>query len=321
MYSKANYTIVGTFVLLFAVGLIWFALWLGKYGAYREFDTYRIEMTESVSGLSKDSVVKFRGVDIGRVSQISINPENIEKIEILVQISRKVPIKEDMEASVQLMGLTGLMSIEIDGGSNDAKTLQPTEEYVPTILTAPSLISLAKQGIGNLSEKATRLINQSQKLLTDDNIQKLDKILDNIEQITVLGKTLGLEAIDSVKEVNQTAVSFRESMITLTEEFKKLSTNISYELKSANKSLKEIRGVANPALEKLMITVKSFNRVTLRVEKALKRGDYNLKKIFEPVMVDIEIMSDQINDLMQQVERSPNDLLFKSRKPRRGPGE
>jgi phospholipid/cholesterol/gamma-HCH transport system substrate-binding protein len=321
MYSKANYTIVGIFVLLFGAGLIWFALWIGKVGAYREFDTYRIEMTESVSGLSKDSVVKFHGVDIGRIDEIRINPKNIEKIEILVKIKRGVPIKEDMVAYVQMMGLTGLMSIEIEGGTNDAKTLQASEEFIPTIPTAPSWMSVTKKGIGNLSDKITQLVDQGKKLLTDKNIDKLERIFDNVEKMTIHGETLELKAIDSIDEINKTVVVFRSAMHTLTEEFGALSANITEELKTANSNLGDIKKASTPALKKLMSTVKNFNRVTLRVERSLKRGDYNLKKLFEPVLVDIEIMGNQINDLMQQVERSPNDLLFKSRKTRKGPGE
>ena len=84
MYSRVNYTIVGIFVLMFGAGLIWFAFWLAKYGIHREFDTYKLYMTESVAGLSKDSVVKLRGVDIGRVSEIRINPDNIENVEVFL---------------------------------------------------------------------------------------------------------------------------------------------------------------------------------------------------------------------------------------------
>jgi len=321
MYSKANYTIVGMFVLLFGAGLIWFALWLGKYGAYREFDTYKIEMTESVSGLSRDSVVKFHGVDIGRVSDIRINPENIENIEILVKIKRGVPIKEDMIAYVQMMGLTGLMSIEIDGGSNEAKTLVPTDEYIPLIPTAPSWMSVAKKGLGNFSEKITKLIEQGQKLFTDNNIEKLEKILEHIEKITSHGEALEFKVMDSIDEINRTVVAFRTATSTLTEQFDLFTNTTVEEMKKANSSLGDIKKLTTPVLKKLMRTVKNFNRVTLRVEKTLKRGDYNIKKLFEPVLVDIEIMGNQINDLMQQVERSPNDLLFKSRKTRKGPGE
>jgi phospholipid/cholesterol/gamma-HCH transport system substrate-binding protein len=180
---------------------------------------------------------------------------------------------------------------------------------------------MAKQGIGNLSDKITQLINQGQKLFADKNIQKLEKIFENIEKITLHGEALGLRAMDSIDEANKTVVAFRNTMTTLTEQFKVLSADIARELKNANSSLGDIKEVTTPTLKKLMRTVKNFNRVTLRVERTLKRGDYNLKKLFEPVLVDIEIMGNQISDLMKQVEQNPNDLLFKSRKRKKGPGE
>jgi len=321
MYSKANYTIVGIFVLLFGIGMVWFAIWLGKYGAYREFDTYRIEMTESVSGLSKDSVVKFHGVDIGRVSEIRINPQDIEKIEIFVKIKHGVPIKEDMVASVQMMGVTGLMSIEIEGGTNEAKTLQPTEDFIPTIPTAPSWISVAKKGIGNLSEKITTLLAQGEKLLTDKNIDTFSSILTHVEKMTVKGETLETKTIGLIEEFNQTVVSFRHTMAELNSTFAHLTVGTLDQLQQSNRTLAQFKESVDPVIKKLTTTIKNFNRVTLRVERTVRRGDYNFKKIFEPLLIDMEIMSNQINRLMQQLERSPNDLIFKSRKTRKGPGE
>ena len=321
MYSRANYMVVGLFVLLLGAGLIWFALWLGKYGAYREFDSYKIVTSESVSGLSKDSVVRLHGVDIGRVGDIRIDPRDVGRIEILLKIRRGVPVKEDMVAFVQITGLTGLKSIEIDGGTNSARTLHPTEKFIPVIPTAPSWMSVAQKGIGNLSEKITSLVEQSQKLLSDSNIEKFNKMLENLERITSHGEALEIKTMGALDEVNATVAAFRSSMKTLTGEFQRLSVDVSKGIKHANNSLEAIKDEGKPVLAKLMKTVKNFNRVTLRVERTLRRGDYNLKKIFEPVLVDIEIMGNQISALTRQIQRSPNDLIFKSRKARRGPGE
>ena len=146
MYSRVNYTIVGIFVLLFGAGMVWFAFWLAKYDLQQEFDTYRLEMKESVAGLSIDSDVQLRGVEIGRVSKIQINPKNIEIVEVFVEVKKGIPIKEDMVASTQMFGVTGLLSIEISGGSNAAKTLVPTEEYIPLIKTEPSFLTVYRWG-------------------------------------------------------------------------------------------------------------------------------------------------------------------------------
>lgn len=130
--------VVGIFVLLFGIGLVLFAFWLGKYDMKDQYYTYKLEIRESLSGLSIDSDVMLRGVDIGRVSAIRIDPDNVEITEVYVNILQNVTIKEDMVATTKMFGITGLLSIEIEGGTNAAKTLQPTDDYIPTIKTKPS---------------------------------------------------------------------------------------------------------------------------------------------------------------------------------------
>jgi len=317
MYSRVNYTIVGIFVLLFGAGLMWFAFWLAKYGIDREFDTYKLHMTESVSGLSKDSVVKLRGVDIGRVSEIRIDPENIEKIDVFLKIKHGVPIKADMVAQTQMLGVTGLLSIEIDGGTNEAKTLESTADHIPVIHTVPSWFNKTAEGLGTLTERITLLVDKGQKLLSEKNIKTLEKVFDNTEQLSAKGIEVEEKAINSLEEIDITLREFRASMTNINEKLTKATEDFS----SMQKDFADIKKVTIPTIDKLMETSKNFNRVTLKFEKSLDRGDYNAKKIFEPMLVDIGIMAEQITDLTKEFEQSPSDLFFKSRKARRGPGE
>ena len=310
MYSKVNYTIVGLFVLLFGAAMVWFAFWLAKYGLDEDFDTYRLEMKESVAGLSLDANVKLHGVTVGTVSEIRINPQNIERVEILVKIKQGIPIKEDMVAHTQMFGVTGLLSIEIDGGTNSAKNLVPTEEYIPLIQTKPSLLSKLSNSLGGLSEKLETLLAQSEKLLSDHNVETLSNILDNTEKITAKGEDLEDKVMLTLEE-------FRVSMDNINTKFTEATTDF----KEMQKDFAEIKEVTVPVIDTLRESGKNFNRVTLKVEKSIDRGDYNLKKIFEPMLVDIEILLNQLNTMSQSLENNPSDLLFKSRKSRRGPGE
>lgn len=321
MYSRVNYTAVGVFVLLFGVGLIWFAFWFAKYGTKEEFATYKLEMKESIAGLSKGSIVKLHGVDIGRVSEIRINPKNIENIELFLKIKRYVPIKEDMTANLKMLGVTGLLYVEIEGGSNGAKTLRATQSCVPIIKTSPSLISRATKRIDSLSEKIVLLVEQGQKIFSDKNLGKLERMMDNLDKFTSNGVIMEKKAISSLEGLDKTAEVLRTSTKSITKEFVASSDNISKQISILSGNFSEIKDKTNPLLTKLTKTIKNFNRVALRVERGLRRGDYNFKKIFEPILVDVDILSNQLNDVTKQLERSPSDILFKSRKSRRGPGE
>ncbi len=310
MYSKVNYMVVGIFVLLFGAGMVLFAFWLANYGLYKEFDIYKLEMKESVTGLSQDSSVKLRGVDIGRVSEIRINPENIEEVEIFLKIDKDIPIKEDMIASTQMFGITGLLSINIEGGTNEAKTLEPTEDYIPTIKTAPSFVSKLSDTVGGVGDRLSILLSK-------DNIETIGSILDKFEKATAKAEELEQKAISSLDEVNATLKKFRITMADINTEFAEATTDF----KQMQTDFSDIKKAGIPTIDKLMETSENFNRVTLKVEKSIDRGDYNLKKIFEPVLVDIHILSAQLSDMSREWEKNPSDLLFKSRKSIRGPGE
>jgi phospholipid/cholesterol/gamma-HCH transport system substrate-binding protein len=247
---------------------------------------------------------------VGTVSEIRINPENIERVEILVKIKQGIPIKEDMVAHTKMFGVTGLLSIEIDCGTNSAKTLVPTEEYIPLIQTKPSLLSKLSNSLGGLSEKLETLLAQSEKLLSEHNVETLGNILDNTEKITAKGEALEDKVMLSLEE-------FRVSMDNINTKFTEATTDF----KEMQKDFAEIKEVTVPAIDTLRESAKNFNRVTKKVEKSIDRGDYNLKKIFEPMLVDIEILLNQLNDMSRNLGNNPSDLLFKSTKSRRGPGE
>ena len=100
-----------------------------------------------------------------------------------------------------------------------------------------------------------------------------------------------------------------------------MQKTIKTKLTQATKYFAHIKESTLPALDTLREGGKNFNRVTLKIEKSIDRGDYNLKKIFEPMLVDIEILLNQLNTMSQSLENNPSDLLFKSRKSRRGPWE
>ena len=303
MYSKVNYTIVGIFVLLFGVGAVVFSFWLARYGLHQKYDLYKTYMTGSVAGLSKDSVVRLRGVDIGRVKEIRIDPKNIERVEILLNIKRGIPIKEDMVAHTSMLGVTGLLSIEIEGGTNQAKTLHPSKDHIPVIPSSTSWFDATKKDIGTLADRLVRVLDKTETLLDSKNIDTIGNILSNTEQAT--GESIAL-----IKEFNATLATYKEMARQVTSNLDRITTSF---VQISQKSL--------PAIGQLKKTAKNFNRVTLKVEKSLDRGDYNVKKIFEPLLINIKILSNQLTTLAKQFDENPSSLLFKSRKLRKGPGE
>ena len=120
MNNRVNYTLVG-FVVLFGFSLIvGFTYWLLQPSSEIETKRYLIHFDESVLGLNIDAPVKYRGISVGEVTRLRINPKNAEQVEVLLTILRSTPIKFDTVAKLTSQGITGLSYINLSLGSNDA---------------------------------------------------------------------------------------------------------------------------------------------------------------------------------------------------------
>ena len=185
MNAKVNYILLGLFVLLLGTAMIGAILWLGSGGPRKNYDRYLVYMTESVSGLSKDAAVKYQGVDIGRVRDISLNPKNPKQVRLLLEIERGTPIKEDTVAILETQGLTGLATVNLTGGERGSKDLtkQEGEEY-PVIKSKPSLLGRLDKSLSQLIENLTESSTRFNTLLKDENQAAFSKSLKNLEILT-----------------------------------------------------------------------------------------------------------------------------------------
>jgi len=310
MYSKINYTIVGLFVVILTATAAYFGFWLLKYDNKDSYKLYKIYFNESVNGLTKDSTVKYKGVEIGRVAKISIDKNDISKVVVLVKIKSEVPIKEDMRAHLEMVGITGLLTIIIDGGSNNSKNLVAKNGEIPVIKSTPSWLVKTKNSFAKLNENLNNLLQKAQKLLSSKNIENIDKTLENLKNLSIKANKIGNETNNVLKEFNSV---LKETKIAI----KNIDKNFAVATKDFNSFVK----TSNPAIERFKVATNNFNSVVLKVKKGLKRGDYNLKRIFEPLNTDIHIISVQLREILRRIDNSPSDIIFKSRKMQKGPGE
>jgi ABC-type transporter Mla subunit MlaD len=147
------------------------------------------------------SPVKYLGINIGSISDISIDPRDVNTIVVELALSPGTPIKKDSHADIVTMGITGLKSIEIRGGSNQAEFLKKGDSIEAGASAAEEITGKATI----IAEKAEKVINNLQ-LFTDP--ENLDKFTDAIENINMLAGQLSttVQSVDTLINENRTEI-------------------------------------------------------------------------------------------------------------------
>ncbi|MGA2110321.1 MAG: MlaD family protein [Syntrophorhabdales bacterium] len=175
MAKGRSYFLLGLFVI---VGVLIGAaaiIWLGATKYFQKGSMYATYFDESVQGLQVDSIVKYRGVDIGSVRLIDIAPDR-RLVEVLMKIDVKNFSVGGVAAKLSLAGITGIVYVELDRTTPGETTLSPKgfQSPYPVIPSAPSDI---KQIEGSINDVLKNLKEIDLKGISDQ-VLKTTKTID-----------------------------------------------------------------------------------------------------------------------------------------------
>ncbi len=110
--------VVGLFVIAGFLCFVYLSLQLGEFTLFSGDRTFTISADfDSISGLKVGANLDVAGVNVGRVSKISLDKNYRAKVEM--QVDRTVKISEDSIASVKTQGIIGDKYIRITPGGSD----------------------------------------------------------------------------------------------------------------------------------------------------------------------------------------------------------
>lgn len=243
MEKNANYTLVGLFVLLISFCIAGFIFWLGKYGFdNNEYESYKTYITESVSGLKVSAPVKIKGIEVGRVESVMIDRSNPEHIEVVFSVQKGTPVKEDSFAVLASQGIAGLAFLELKGGTKSSKNLRDVDKSAcPLIKSDISLLSKLSGKAEDVSRDIGKLILKIDKLLSDKNIQNIEKSIDNLQ-------LLSTELKNNKGEIKKILSGASKLELKTDQAIEKISQTIdkaSVTIENSNEMLNDIKGLTN----------------------------------------------------------------------------
>lgn len=314
METRANYTLVGAFVLVLTGALIGIAVWLAGVDLGRSSTRYLIYFEGDVTGLGVGGPVRYRGVPVGSVRDIRIDRTNVERVRVLIEVSDETPIKRDTVAELALQGVTGIAFVQLTGGTQGAPSLQPSEpDELPVIESRRSTLQEVVNRLPQVIQKALVVADQLTQLLDKKNIQAVSTTLESLRRASeMLGSDqgqLGLFLQDSRQAIGalQTAVAdFQKLTAQMNSRIGPLADSAETTIEDARTALADVRSAAARVGE----FAGKLNTIVAEGEGPMR--DFARSGLYELslFLTEARVLVDALTRLTTRIERDPAQFFF-----------
>jgi len=176
MENRAYALAAGLFTVLLAVALVAAGLWFRRDDV--RFAQYLVTTTSSVSGLKTEAPVRYRGVDVGRVETIRIEPGVSGRIHIRIGVQEDTPITKSTYAQLGYQGVTGLAFVSLNDDGTSSELLNAGGREPPRIDLRPSVFDSSLDLVAAVNELSGRMND----LLNEENRRLVTRVLGGIER-------------------------------------------------------------------------------------------------------------------------------------------
>jgi phospholipid/cholesterol/gamma-HCH transport system substrate-binding protein len=278
METKPHYFVVGLFVSITTLALIVFGIWLASGHNKESYHIYYSYFTESVTGLNVDAVVRYRGVAVGKVSEIKIDKEDTSRIRITMEIADGTPVKKDTVATLKFQGITGVSYVDLTGGSNDSPLLDPESKDGPAIIrSSPSQLDKVVNQIPLVVDKISAMADRLSSLADEKTVKHLSNTLANIDKVSSAFGNNSQNIETLIRELTRATQNMAAASENVSKLTKDSQADTREALQNASKAMREMAELLEQAngsglkeTQSLMIELKKTARDVQALSREIK---------------------------------------------------
>jgi phospholipid/cholesterol/gamma-HCH transport system substrate-binding protein len=303
MERDANYLAVGAFVLLVTVLAGFFVYWYSDGRDRRNFEQYEIYFQGDVTGLSEGGSVRYLGVDVGRVRHIRVDPRSAKRVQVIADIDHSTPLSDQTTAQLSLLGVTGLLYINLQQNVDQREILPPVpSEHYPVINSVRSNFDTFLATLPDITGRAAELLGRLQQIFSAENSEAMAKMIGNLKT-TSDQMPAALQHVDAlVKDLTGTSVEIRHFAAQLNESIPSLGPKV-WEL-----------------TDKLNDTAANLERASATIDKMLTENRNGISGFAQNGLPELErtlrearAAAEQFQDLSRSLNEDPSKILYQPR--------
>ena len=167
MENRSHALMTGIFTLVLLAAAVLAGIWLNRDRIERV--PYMIATTQAIPGLNPQATVRYRGLEVGKVEDITFNRGIAGQILITLALDPETPVTRTTYATLGYQGVTGIAYIELDDDRSGSPRLASSEERVASIPLRPGFLDqLEKRGKAIL-DQTEQLTKRANELLSPEN--------------------------------------------------------------------------------------------------------------------------------------------------------
>ncbi|HEY0063530.1 MAG TPA: MlaD family protein [Telluria sp.] len=234
MENRSHALMTGFFTIALLIAAVLAGIWFNRDRTERT--PYEIATVQSIPGLNPQATVRYRGLEVGQVSDIVFDKTSAGQILIHLSIDKDAPITKTTYATLGYQGVTGIAFIQLDDEKTGSPALASNEDKLARIPLRPGLLDqLEKRGLVIL-EKAEAITTSLNAMLSPENqktiVGAFDKVGRTADAWEAVPKSLEptLARLPQLEEkVERSLASFNElsdSATKMTRNFDRLATTL-----------------------------------------------------------------------------------------------
>ncbi len=322
MRGKTPKLLIGVFVTVAVFLGTVTVIWLGASKYFQKGNLYVTYFDESVQGLSVDSNVKYRGVNVGNVRAIQVAPDH-RLIEVVMKINLRPGEEQNLTAKLRSAGLTGIVNVELDrrypGDADRSPSFSFQTEY-PVILSVPSdtkyYLSVVENILKQLREVDFPAIFERVESIAAgiDHIVHSEKIEETLANLSHLSGKLGraadrIESIAQNRDIEGVLAETRETI----GEMQALVKDVRREVQGL-----QVGAVMDRAGQAVAKAGQAMDKAGQLVD-GLDRQGRGLALDLRITAENLQRTSESLDRLIERLEANPSDLLFSKPAPPQRP--
>jgi phospholipid/cholesterol/gamma-HCH transport system substrate-binding protein len=306
MENRSFAIATGLFVLVLGASLGFVVWWFS--GETKDQDDYLLITHYSVAGLKVQAPVRYRGIDIGKVLDIRLDPDSPLNIQVKVAVDRGVPITQGTFGTLGYQGVTGLAYVLLEDKGDKPTRLERKGSQLPRIPVKPSLLDTLSDSGMALLERAGEMLDRMNKLLSDKNRANASHAIENIDTATA-------ELKPALKNAADVAALLKK---TFSEENNARINHLLANLEQTSNDAKPLAGEIRQLVASLKTLSERLDNVSAATSDEV--NGVTLPRMHE-LMGELIRNSRNLNLLLDEFERNPNAIIFGKPRPQPGPGE